>query len=231
MARSGRGGSLRHSTEPLVLRDDCFSELPTQQRLYDSGQCPGHLDAQYIAAAVGYRLQAVPADHPHPESLGLPCEHLVRFERGHGPDPRRLTRLLDPGRAAHPQWAVIESFDAGHGGRHGRPGLHVDGERPHLLHRSIDDQFVSDCHGGTVPNGTSPMLGLFPMTSPRDELTRRLVMEVAIHGLGDRSLRDLAAAVGTSHRMLLYHFGSRDGMVTAVVEMVEADQRAVLADL
>jgi AcrR family transcriptional regulator len=69
------------------------------------------------------------------------------------------------------------------------------------------------------------------MTSPRDELTRRLVMEVAIHGLGDRSLRDLAAAVGTSHRMLLYHFGSRDGMVTAVVEMVEADQRAVLADL
>jgi len=56
-------------------------------------------------------------------------------------------------------------------------------------------------------------------------------MEVAIHGLGDRSLRDLAAAVGTSHRMLLYHFGSRDGLVAAVVEMVEADQRAVLAEL
>jgi len=69
------------------------------------------------------------------------------------------------------------------------------------------------------------------MTSPRDELTRRLVTEVATHGLGDRSLRDLAGSVGTSHRMLLYHFGSRDGLVAAVVEMVEADQRAVLAEL
>ncbi len=31
--------------------------------------------------------------------------------------------------------------------------------------------------------------------------------------------------------MLLYHFGSRDGLVAAVVELVEADQRAVLAEL
>ena len=69
------------------------------------------------------------------------------------------------------------------------------------------------------------------MTSPRDDLTRRLVIEVAANGLGDRSLRDLAAAVDSSHRMLLYHFGSRDGLVAAVVELVEADQRAVLAEL
>ncbi len=69
------------------------------------------------------------------------------------------------------------------------------------------------------------------MTSPRDDLTRRLVIEVATNGLGDRSLRDLAAAVGSSHRMLLYHFGSRDGLVAAVVGMVEADQRAVLVEL
>jgi len=69
------------------------------------------------------------------------------------------------------------------------------------------------------------------MTSPRDDLTRRLVIEVATNGLGDRSLRDLAAAVGSSHRMLLYHFGSRDGLVGAVVELVEVDQRAVLAEL
>lgn len=63
---------------------------------------------------------------------------------------------------------------------------------------------------------------------PRAELLGRIVTEVAIHGLGDRSLRELAAAVGTSHRMLLYHFGSRDGLVRAIVEAVEAGQREAL---
>ena len=65
----------------------------------------------------------------------------------------------------------------------------------------------------------------------RRELLGRLVAEVAEHGLGDRSLRDLAAAVGSSHRMLHYHFGSRDGLVAALVESVEAAQRAVLREL
>src|SRR3954453_9574443 len=69
------------------------------------------------------------------------------------------------------------------------------------------------------------------MTSARDELSRRVVVDVAANGLGDRSLRDLAAAVGTSHRMLLYHFGSRDGLVAAVVDLVEADQRLAMAEL
>ncbi len=47
-----------------------------------------------------------------------------------------------------------------------------------------------------------------------------------LHGIGDRSLRDLAAAVGSSHRMLLYHFGSRAGLVAAIVVEVEARQRS-----
>lgn len=55
--------------------------------------------------------------------------------------------------------------------------------------------------------------------------------EVAHHGLGDRSLRDLADAVGSSHRMLLYHFGSRHGLVTAIVQAVEASQRSALTGL
>ena len=36
-------------------------------------------------------------------------------------------------------------------------------------------------------------------------------------GLGDLSLRKIAAAVGTSHRMLLYHFGSKNGLLLEVV--------------
>jgi AcrR family transcriptional regulator len=54
---------------------------------------------------------------------------------------------------------------------------------------------------------------------------------VALHGIGDRSLRDLAAAVGSSHRMLVYHFGSRQGLVAAIVGQIEQSQRDVLRSL
>ena len=40
---------------------------------------------------------------------------------------------------------------------------------------------------------------------------------VAEHGVGDLSLRGLAAALGTSHRMLSYHFGSREGLLIEVI--------------
>ncbi|WP_147916368.1 TetR/AcrR family transcriptional regulator [Ruania zhangjianzhongii] len=53
--------------------------------------------------------------------------------------------------------------------------------------------------------------------SPREELLGRVVAHLAEHGVGDTSLRTLAERVGTSHRMLIYHFGSRDGLLTAVV--------------
>jgi AcrR family transcriptional regulator len=65
----------------------------------------------------------------------------------------------------------------------------------------------------------------------RGELLERIVDEVAARGLGDRSLRDIASAVGSSHRMLLYHFGSRPGLVAAIVDSVEAAQRDVLREL
>ena len=47
-------------------------------------------------------------------------------------------------------------------------------------------------------------------------------------GIGARSLRDIAAAAGTSHRMLLHHFGSRDELLIAVVEEVERRQMTAL---
>ena len=57
-------------------------------------------------------------------------------------------------------------------------------------------------------------------------------MKAAAHGgLARRSLRDLAAQVGTSHRMLIHHFGSREGLVAAVVEAVERDQNERLGEL
>lgn len=69
------------------------------------------------------------------------------------------------------------------------------------------------------------------MDSARFQLLERILAEVSEHGLVDRSLRDVAEAIGSSHRMLNYHFGSRAGLVTAVVEAVEAAQRDLLVEL
>ena len=37
------------------------------------------------------------------------------------------------------------------------------------------------------------------------------------HGVADLSLRGLAAAIGTSHRMLIYHFDSKAGLLDDIV--------------
>ena len=63
----------------------------------------------------------------------------------------------------------------------------------------------------------------------RDRLLAAAVAYVAEFGLHDRSLRHLAAAIGTSHRMLIYHFGSKEGLMRAVVEEVEQQQRNFFA--
>ncbi len=69
------------------------------------------------------------------------------------------------------------------------------------------------------------------MGSARDELLAKVMDHVAVHGLADASLREIADAVGTSHRMLNYHFGGRDGLVAAIVEAMEAQQRELLVTL
>jgi AcrR family transcriptional regulator len=67
--------------------------------------------------------------------------------------------------------------------------------------------------------------------SARERLLAAAMDHVAQHGLGDPSLRGLAAALGTSHRMLIYHFGSREGLLIEVIRRVEAQQRAALAEM
>jgi len=65
----------------------------------------------------------------------------------------------------------------------------------------------------------------------RDALLASALERVTAHGLGELSLRALATELGTSHRMLSYHFGSREGLVTAIVGAVEQRQRERLAQL
>jgi AcrR family transcriptional regulator len=65
----------------------------------------------------------------------------------------------------------------------------------------------------------------------KERLLGAAVDHVAAHGVGELSLRQLASALGTSHRMLIYHFGSKEGLLVEVVRMVEERQRAAFADL
>lgn len=62
-------------------------------------------------------------------------------------------------------------------------------------------------------------------TPRRDELAEAATDYVLEHGLVGLSLRPLAADLGTSDRMLLYHFSSKDDLVAAV--MRTANDRAV----
>ncbi|OBJ39370.1 TetR family transcriptional regulator [Mycobacterium colombiense] len=70
-----------------------------------------------------------------------------------------------------------------------------------------------------------------PDNERRRQLLDALVAEFAAGGIGDRSLREVAAAVGTSHRMLLHHFGSREDLLVAIVEEVERRQMGLLPEL
>jgi AcrR family transcriptional regulator len=58
--------------------------------------------------------------------------------------------------------------------------------------------------------------------SPKRRLVEAVVEHFAADGLADQSLRRIAEAIGSSHRMLLYHFGSREGLFLEVVRAVEA---------
>ena len=65
----------------------------------------------------------------------------------------------------------------------------------------------------------------------RDRLLAAAVDYVVANGVSGLTLRALAEAIGTSHRMLIYHFGSKEGLLVAVIRVVEASQRRFFAEL
>lgn len=65
----------------------------------------------------------------------------------------------------------------------------------------------------------------------RADLLDRVITYLAGAGVGDRSLRQIAAGAGTSHRMLIYHFGTREALLVEVVRAVEERTREALASL
>jgi AcrR family transcriptional regulator len=65
----------------------------------------------------------------------------------------------------------------------------------------------------------------------RERLLNRCVTHVLQAGFSELSLREIAAGTGTSHRMLIYHFGSREGLLAEIVGRIEAQTRDLLADV
>jgi len=69
------------------------------------------------------------------------------------------------------------------------------------------------------------------LTAPskrRDELLQAAYEYVLDHGLADLSLRPLAGAIGSSPRVLLYLFGSKDGLLLALLARARADELELL---
>jgi AcrR family transcriptional regulator len=68
--------------------------------------------------------------------------------------------------------------------------------------------------------------------SARQEQLLELAYGYALaHGLADLSLRPLAAAIGSSPRVLLFLFGSKDNLIRALLGRCRADEMALLAAL
>src|SRR3954452_7868738 len=65
----------------------------------------------------------------------------------------------------------------------------------------------------------------------REELLELAYAYVRSHGLTELSLRPLAAAIGSSPRVLLFLFGSKDGLVRALLDRARADEVALLRGL
>ena len=72
---------------------------------------------------------------------------------------------------------------------------------------------------------------IVPKSNARQRMLDAAIEHIATRGISDLSLRELAAAIGTSHRMLIHHFGGAEGLRVAVVREVEERQREALADL
>jgi AcrR family transcriptional regulator len=67
--------------------------------------------------------------------------------------------------------------------------------------------------------------------SRRDELAQAATGFALEHGLIGLSLRPLAAAIGTSDRMLLYHFAGKDDLIAAILRVSSDWSAATLESL
>ncbi|HEX8779415.1 MAG TPA: TetR/AcrR family transcriptional regulator [Rhodanobacter sp.] len=69
------------------------------------------------------------------------------------------------------------------------------------------------------------------MQTRKDALVDALIAHLLERGLADLSLRPLAAAIGTSARLLIYHFGTKEGLLAEVLETMQTRVRQSFAQM
>lgn len=69
------------------------------------------------------------------------------------------------------------------------------------------------------------------MQTRKDALIGALIAHLLERGLADLSLRPLAAATGTSARLLIYHFETKEGLLAEVLETMQTRLRQSFAQL
>lgn len=68
-----------------------------------------------------------------------------------------------------------------------------------------------------------------PNPAQKAALLEAFVDYVIENGMSDLSLRPAAAAIGTSPRMLLYYFGSKEGLIAAAIRQAREREMAMFA--
>jgi AcrR family transcriptional regulator len=69
------------------------------------------------------------------------------------------------------------------------------------------------------------------VSARQDELLEAAYAYVLANGLGDMSLRPLAKEIGSSPRVLLFLFGSKEGLIRALLTRAREDELRYLASL
>ena len=69
------------------------------------------------------------------------------------------------------------------------------------------------------------------MAPRKQEILEATLAYLVKHGLTDLSLRPLAAAAGTSARLLIYHFGSKEQLLAEVLDTLQSRLRESFAEV
>ena len=101
-----------------------------------------------------------------------------------------------------------------------------------LARRALTRLFQS-CQTSSVaePITSAELTSTPPASARKAELLEKTYAYVLEHGLSDLSLRPLAHQIGSSPRVLLFCFDSKDGLVRAVLARARADELALLDTL
>jgi AcrR family transcriptional regulator len=100
---------------------------------------------------------------------------------------------------------------------------HRDSPLPRLTETIVSVE-TSEVHDDNQPSEQAP-------SQRRDQLLDASYRWVLRHGLADMSLRPLAEAVESSPRVLLFLFGSKDGLIRALLGRARRDELILLNEL